>query len=197
MLKIVRFWGFALFIASALMVTGPSSGAENEAAVDENTAYRIHPGDTLLISVWREENLQREVIVRPDGGLSFPLVNDLQAAGKTLEELRAELTERLGRFIPDPVVTVEARQLLGNKIYVIGKVNRPGEFPVNRNVDVVQALAMAGGMTPYAAVNKIKILRRSGDGTLAAIPFEYGDIEKGENLEQNIVLQAGDVVVVP
>jgi len=179
------------------MVTGPSSATENETATEENTAYRIHPGDTLLISVWREENLQREVIVRPDGGLSFPLVNELQAASKTLEELRTELTKKLGRFIPDPVVTVEARQLLGNKIYVIGKVNRPGEFPVNRNVDVVQALAMAGGMTPYAAVNKIKILRRGTDGTLQAIPFEYGDIEKGENLEQNIVLQAGDVVVVP
>jgi polysaccharide export outer membrane protein len=86
--------------------------------------------------------------------------------------------------------------LSGNIVYVIGKVNRPGAFPILRNVDVMQALSMAGGTSTYAAVNKIKILRREGD-KLRAVPFEYGDVEKGEHLEQNIILQAGDVVVVP
>ena len=158
--------------------------------------YLIEAGDVLEISVWQEENLQRVAAVRPDGRLSFPLVGDVPARGKSVEEVQAEITTRLQKFIPDPVVTVAVQQLSGNVIYVIGKVNRPGNVPVVRKVDVVQALAMAGGMTPYAAANKIHILRRE-DGHQSAIPFAYGDIEKGEKLEQNILLQAGDVVVVP
>jgi polysaccharide export outer membrane protein len=158
--------------------------------------YKIEPGDVLEISVWREEDLLRQVLVRPDGGLSFPLVGDIQASGKSIQELQTLVTERLTRYIPDPVVTVSTQQLSGNKVYVVGKVIRPGEFVANRYMDVVQALSVAGGMTPYAAVNKIKILRRE-NGKLIAIPFRYGDIEKGENLEQNIILKSGDVVLVP
>lgn len=180
--------GLALMAIS----TGPALAAE---AVAED-AYRVQPGDVLSISVWREEGLEKEVLVRPDGGLSFPLVGNVQASGKSIPELQTEVADKLKRFIPDPSVTVAVLRLDGNKVYVIGKVNRAGEFPVTRNVDVVQALAMAGGMTPYAAVNKIHILRRSG-GRQSAIPFAYGDVEKGRDLEQNIVLQAGDVVVVP
>ena len=161
-----------------------------------NETYKIQPGDVLEISVWKEESLLRQVLVRPDGGMSFPLVGDVQAAGKSVEELRTVVTERLTKYIPDPVVTVSTQQLNGNKVYVIGKVARPGEFVANRYVDVVQALSVAGGMTPYAAANKIKVLRRE-NGKLKSIPFRYGDIEKGENLEQNIILQSGDVVLVP
>lgn len=165
-------------------------------SVPAEIAYEIQPGDILDISVWKEEDLQRQAPVRPDGGISIPLVGEVSTTGLTTEALRERIASELSRYIPDPVVTVGILQLTGNKIYVIGKVNRPGEFPATRYVDVVQALSMAGGMTPYAAVNKIKILRRENNG-LKAIPFEYGDIEKGENLEQNIVLQSGDVVVVP
>ena len=167
---------------------------------DEGTAsgetYRIQPGDVLEISVWKEESLLREVLVRPDGGLSFPLVGNIQAAGKSVEALQAEVAEHLTKYIPDPVVTVSIRQLSGNKVYVIGKVARPGEFVANRYMDVVQALSVAGGMTPYAASNKVKVLRRE-NGVLKSIPFRYGDIEKGEDLDQNIILQSGDVVLVP
>ncbi len=98
--------------------------------------------------------------------------------------------------MPDPVVTVSLQQLSGNKVYVIGQVNRPGEFAANSYMDVVQALSVAGGMTPYAAANKIKILRRQ-NGNLTAISFKYGEIEKGDNLQQNIILESGDVVIVP
>lgn len=167
---------------------------EEQARPDE--AYLIQPGDILRITVWKEEDLQREVIVRPDGQISFPLVGELNAAGSEVSGLRAQIEGRLEKYIPDPVVSVDVRELRGNTVYVIGKVNRPGNFPVTRNVDVMQALSMAGGMGTYAAANKIKILRREG-GVQRAIPFEYGEIEKGENLEQNIVLQPGDVVVVP
>ncbi len=164
-------------------------------AQDEMT-YQIQPGDILEISVWNEENLLKQVLVRPDGGMSFPLVGDIQAAGKSVVELQSVVTQKLSKYIPDPVVTVSIQQLAGNKIYVIGKVAKSGEMIANRNMDVVQALSVAGGMTPYASANKIKILRRD-NGKLTAIPFKYGDIEKGDNLKQNIILQSGDVVVVP
>ena len=185
----------ALLVSALVILQIPiTAGAAETAGSDK--VYRIQPGDILEISVWREESLLRQVLVRPDGGLSFPLVGDVQAAGKSVVELQALITERLQKYIPDPVVTVSTQQLNGNKIYVIGKVTRPGEFVANRYMDVVQALSVAGGMTPFAAANKIKILRRT-NGAMAAIPFRYGDIEKGEDLEQNIILQSGDVVVVP
>ena len=165
-------------------------------AADVMGTYKIQPGDVLEVSVWQEENLQKQVLVRPDGGMSFPLAGDIQAAGKSVAELQKLITERLTKYIPDPVVTVSTLKLDGNKVYVIGKVARPGEFQANRYVDVVQALSMAGGMTPYAADNKITVLRRE-NGKQRSIPFRYGDIEKGEDLGQNIILQSGDVVVVP
>ena len=120
--------------------------------------YKIQPGDVLDISVWKEEDLVKQVLVRPDGGMSFPLVGNIQAAGKSVAELQKTITERLTKYIPDPVVTVAMLKLDGNKVYVIGKVARPGEILANRYMDVVQALSMAGGMTPYAADNKITIL---------------------------------------
>lgn len=175
-------------LCSSQLIADESGGVVN--------LYRIQPGDILEISVWNEESLLRQVLVRPDGGLSYPLVGDLQAAGKSIGELQLLVTEKLQKYIPDPVVTVSTQQLSGNKVFVIGKVARPGEFVANRDMDVVQALSVAGGMTPYAAENKIKILRRK-EGKLSAIPFRYGDIEKGENLDQNIILKSGDVVVVP
>lgn len=158
--------------------------------------YVIQPGDVLGISVWQEPSLQQETLVRPDGALNFPLINNITAAGKTIEQLRKELTEKLSKFVPDPVVLVSVKAVAGNKIYVVGKVNRPGEYPTNRPVDVMQILSMAGGLSPYASVNKIKILRRE-NGEMKSIPFHYSRVEKGKDLEQNIILRGGDIVVVP
>ena len=158
--------------------------------------YIVQPGDLLQISVWKEQDLQGEVMIRPDGGFSFPLVGEFMAKGKTIPELQREVAARVHKFVPDAVVTVAVKQPQGNRIYVMGKVNRPGEYVSNREVDVTQALSLAGGATPFATLNKIKILRRSDAGQ-RAIPFRYGDIEKGRNLEQNILLQGGDTVVVP
>jgi polysaccharide export outer membrane protein len=158
--------------------------------------YQINPGDILSVSVWREADLQRDVLVRPDGKFSFPLAGDVQAKGKSVEQVRQILGDQLSRYIPDLVVSVSVLAINGNKIFVIGQVNRAGEINANPHVDVMQALSIAGGTNPYAQVNNISILRRSDEG-LISIPFRYGDIEKGKRLEQNIVLQAGDVVVVP
>jgi polysaccharide biosynthesis/export protein len=159
-------------------------------------AYTVQPGDILEVSVWREPDLQREVLVRPDGHFSFPLVGDIDATGKTVNDLRGEIASSLQKFIPDLVVTVTVKNILGNKIFVIGQVNNPGEFVVNPRVDVMQALSIAGGTTPFAALNDIVILRREGDAQ-RAIRFAYKDVEKGRSLEQNIILDSGDVVVVP
>ncbi len=193
----------ALLIA-ILAVPAACTAAEavkgNLAAVSTTAAalpaYGIQPGDVLTVSVWKEDGLQSEVLVRPDGGISFPLVGDVSAAGKTVQQLSALITERLTKYIPDPVVNVSIKALSGNNVYVIGKVNRPGVFPLTSYVDVMQALSMAGGANTFAALNDIKILRREG-GRQSAIPFRYGDVESGKKLEQNIILKSGDTVVVP
>ena len=168
--------------------------AQNDA--DSNNRYTVLPGDKLKISVWKEPELQLDVLVRPDAAFSFPLAGDISTEGRSVVELQAELTERLSRYISSPVVTVSVTDVLGNKVYVIGQVNKPGEFVVNPRVDVMQALSMAGGLTPFAATNDIKILRRTGSRQIA-LSFKYNDVLKGKHLEQNIMLQSGDIVVVP
>ena len=190
----------ALKVAALLgMLTTPLLAADQQEAdvnIVEEPAYLVNPGDVLIISVWKEEDLQRQIIVRPDGSFSFPLTGDIVAKGRSIEEIRAAVGEQLEKFIPDPVVTVSAQELNGNIVYVIGQVNRPGEFRAARRVDVMQALSMGGGTTTFAKLGDIKILRRV-NGKLIAIPFDYKDIEKGKRLNQNIVLEPGDVVVVP
>lgn len=166
------------------------------AAQAQDPTYTVKPGDLLSISVWKEPDLQREALVRPDGSFSFPLVGEIDARGKTVADLNKIVNQRLTKFISDPVVTVTIQEIKGNKVYVIGQVNRPGEFIVNPSVDVMQALSMAGGTTPFAALGDIVILRRTGTGK-TALPFRYNDVARGKKLEQNIDLQSGDVVVVP
>lgn len=184
-----------LCILLGLAVTTANSAIAQQ-VVPPDESYRVLPGDMLQISVWGEENLQGEVLVRPDGALSFPLCGDISARNRSVSELQEEITKRLSRYISDPVVTVSVAQVLGNKIYVIGQVTRPGVFVVNPQVDVLQALTMAGGTTPFASLNDIKILRRTGDRQ-QALRFRYDDVIKGRDLEQNVILQSGDVVVVP
>ena len=186
---------WATWILAALI---PLTGSSQERALapSEPSFYKIQAGDLLEISVWREEYLERQVIVQPDGRVSFPLVGVLPAAGSTVDEVQLRVAERLSRFIPDPVVTVSIKEIRGNRIYVLGQVKNPGQFIINPRIDVVQALAVAGGTTPFAELNDIKILRRSGERQ-TLIEFRYGDIARGRNLEQNIMLQSGDVVLVP
>ncbi len=176
------------------------SGARDAAAADEPVSpppdYRIAAEDVLQISVWKEEGLEREVIVRPDGGVSFPLAGNVIAAGKTPSEVEAEIATRLQRFIPDAVVTVSVVRLQGMRVYVTGQVRNPGQFTVGRYVDVLQAITLAGGLTPFAKDGDIKIIRRE-DGREVIHKFNFGEVRKGENLGQNIVLRTDDVVVVP
>ena len=162
----------------------------------EREIYRIQPGDVLMVSVWKEADLQAEVLVRSDGGVSFPLAGELEAAGHSVEELRTAINKRIKEYIPDAVVAVSVKEIGGNRVYVIGKVNRPGEFTFRGPIDVMQALSLAGGATSFAAVSDIHILRRE-NGLQQAIPFHYPEVESGRKLEQNILLRSGDTVVVP
>jgi polysaccharide biosynthesis/export protein len=179
-----------------------SSGQAEEPKVGMQPAgmnlpsYHLQPGDVMTISVWKETELQSEVLVRPDGGFSFALAGDVDAVGKTVEEIRAILVDRLKRFIPNPVVTVAVKLVGGNRIYVVGRVNHAGDFPLSSPLDVMQAIALAGGTTPFASINDIVILRRH-NGEQQALHFHYSDVARGRELAQNVLLQGGDTVVVP
>jgi polysaccharide export outer membrane protein len=159
-------------------------------------SYVVQPGDVLQVTVWKEQELQGEVLVRPDGGLSFPLAGDIEAAGHSVDEIRKVLQSRLVKYIPDPVITVAVKKTDGSRIFVVGKVNRPGDFALNRPIDVMQALSLAGGTTSFADVNAICILRREG-GRQVVFRFRYADVRRGRELAQNILLRSGDTVVVP
>ncbi len=170
------------------------SAASNSTPVEPG--YRLGAEDVMLVSVWKDEQLTREVVVRPDGMFSFPLVGDIPAEDRTVDEIRAEIVKRLTKYIPNPNVSVAVTKVLSYKVYIVGRVNKPGEYLIGHYTDVLQALSLAGGLTPFAAENDIKIIRRVR-GQQQVFPFRYGDVRKGNDLEQNIVLQRGDVVMVP
>lgn len=182
-----------LFAIAGAWLLGAQALADEQSALAD---YQVQPGDFLDVSVWREPDLEREILVRPDGRFAFPLAGDVQAQGQTITQLRETLTEKLQRFVPDPVVTVSLKQMTGNRIYVLGRVSKPGEFTMLRPVNVLQALAMAGGLTPYADEKDIQILRGSG-ADQQSLPFNYADVQRGKGLGQNVLLQPGDVVMVP
>ncbi|MBI2257149.1 MAG: polysaccharide export protein [Proteobacteria bacterium] len=181
----------AIFISFAI-------GAANA----DDGSYRINGGDQLHIAVYGEQNLNQDVVVQPDGWLSFPLAGNINALDLTLQELQAKIADSLrqSQFFPnltDSEVTVSMLKAVGNSISVIGQVKAPGTFAFDTRLDVLQALSLAGGLTPFAGKDEIKILRRDAAGKQSAILFDYSQLEDGENLESNILLRGGDVVVVP
>jgi polysaccharide export outer membrane protein len=196
------FW--LLFVGGMLMLPvacapriSPTVEAQAAAAtqvVEDN--YQLGPEDELEITVWKEPELAKKIAVRPDGKISYPLIGEIQAAGKTVKQLREEISKKLEKYVADAQITVILLKAQYYKIYVVGKVNKPGEFHVGRPANVMQALAMAGGLTPFASPGKIVILRRSGDKE-QTLPFDYKAVSRGESLEQNRTLLPGDVVVVP
>jgi polysaccharide biosynthesis/export protein len=159
-------------------------------------SYVIGPGDVLDISLWRDDALVRQVVVLSDGKISFPLVGEVGAAGKTIAELKKDVADKLIDYVPDPVISIEVKQSNSMVIYVTGRVNNPNRFPVNANITVLQGLSTAGGLNPFAKRNKIKVFRQEG-GRTKVFPFKYDEVTDGKSLEQNIVLKRGDVIVVP
>jgi polysaccharide export outer membrane protein len=179
-----------LFAALLLMVV-----VSSPVCAGDVPSFVLGPGDVLEISVWKDPELTKQVIVQPDGYLSFPLVGQIKAGGKTLVDVQQEIVKRLEEYIPSPTVAVLPFKIESYKVYVIGKVNEPGVFMLPEPINVMQALSLAGGTNPFASLGKISILREGPEGPFS-IPFDYGDVAKGKKLEQNIMLQSGDVVVV-
>lgn len=165
------------------------------AAASQEAPYCIGAGDVLAISVWKDESLTRQVVVLPDGTISFPLIGRIAAEGLDLDALTNTLRKRLSKFVPDPILSVEVQKINSLAIYVIGKVNRPGRHDLADKITVLQALALAGGLTPFADDGDIKIFRKTDNGT-RILAFDYDDVSKGKALDQNIVLERGDVIVV-
>ena len=184
----------SILTGAQVLVGVMPAGSEPSPAAE--ASYLLGPEDIVKISVWKDEHLTQEVVVRPDGMISFPLVGDVPAAGRTIEDVRLELVKRLNRFVQSPQVSVLAIKILSYKIYVIGRVNKPGEFLVGHYTDVLQALSLAGGLNQFAAENDIRIMRRNR-GEQQVFQFRYGDVRKGKEMGQNIILERGDVVVVP
>lgn len=182
----------AVCVAAGLLGLWLAPGAQAQQVPD----YTLNPGDQLNVAVWKEPDLTLTVIVRPDGKISFPLTGDVGAIGRTVTQVQADLATKLKTYIPEPVVTVSVTGIEGNKVFVIGQVNKPGAYTMNPRYTVLQALSLAGGMTAFAATNDIIVLRKSS-GQQRSLPFRYGDVSHGKSLEQNVLLEAGDVVIVP
>ncbi len=196
------FRSFLLVLTTFFFASGAFAELDNEktetdsAHVTTISSYTIRPGDMLQIMVWKEEQMDREVLVLPDGTIDFPLIGSLKAAGLTPSELQDSMKEKLTPFIPAAPVTVTVKETRGNTVSVIGQVARPGDVMMNRKMTVMQALSQVGGLTTYADDNDIVIIRKVS-GKDISIPFDYSRVADGRHLETNITLEPGDVVVVP
>ncbi len=201
MMKQVQFGVVIIFIAFAFPVraqdtkaTAIPAAAPTTAVTDPN--YVIGAQDMLDISVWKEPELTRVVPVRPDGKISMPLLNDVQAAGLTPTQLAGQITASLKKFVTDPQVTVIVTEINSQRVYILGQVARPGAYPLLPQMTFLQALSSAGGFTTFANEKKMYLLRQV-NGKQEIHPFNYKDVIAGKNSEQNIALKAGDQIVVP
>jgi len=180
----------------ASLVRNGNGSTEPDSANPIDPNYVIGPQDTLDISVWKEPDLTRTVPVRPDGKISLPLLDDVQAGGLTPAQLKAEITQRLKKYFTDPRVTVTVTTIASQRIYVLGEVTRAGAYPLLPEMTLLQALSSAGGFTQFANTKNIYLLRVE-NGKQVKHPFNYKDVVNGKNTAQNTVLKAGDTIVVP
>jgi len=158
--------------------------------------YVIGPDDVLSIVFWREQDMSGEVVVRPDGMISLPLINDIQAAGLTPEQLRQQVEAAAARFVQDPTATVVVRQINSRKVFITGQVRTPGPYSLTSKTTVLQLIAMAGGLLEFADKGDIVVMRTQ-EGQTESFEFDYDDVRRGRDLEQNIELLPGDTVIVP
>lgn len=183
------------FVLSILFVALSASAMAQDGAA-ETGQYRLSAGDDLEVFVWREEELSRPVTISPDGTLAYPLVGELKAAGLTLSELKTQIETRIRGYIPKALVTVTLVKVNGYRIYVLGEVNKPGEYVPGNYVTIAQALTLAEGLTSYGNGGAIRVVRQR-NGEELVIKFDYDRFKKGRNISTNIRLESGDVVVVP
>jgi len=187
-----RFYCLLCLPLFILLTSGP--GVCQELGMSED--YIIHPSDILEISIYGETDMVRELVVRPDGSVSFPLIGDIRVAGRSTTDVKKLIDDQVSTYIPEASSTVIVKQLGSLKYFVVGEVANPGMFNISTQITVLQALSLAGGMKTFADEDNIKIIRGHGKDT-KRIRFDYGEAKKGEHLEQNILLERGDVVLVP
>jgi polysaccharide export outer membrane protein len=184
-------WRFGV-IAALLLAALPA------AAQKAAPGYTLHAGDKLIVGVYDDPKLlPQEITVTPDGSIAYPMVGDVTVGGKTVGQVRTELENKLRKFISEPIAIVLVTDVKGNVAYVVGQVNKPGQIVMNPSINVLQALSMCGGTNPYAKLDNIIVIRSSADGVQRVLPFRYGQVSAGKDLQQNVVLESGDVVVVP
>ena len=182
-------------VPPASQITDAQAAAAAVATPDQDK-YLLGPEDAIEISVWKEPDLTKQLVVRPDGKITYPLIGEVQASGRTVKQLQEDILKRLEKYVTDAHVTVILLKAQNYKIYVTGKVNKPGDFMIGKPVNVMQAISMAGGLTPFASPGSIMVLR-TVSGKEETYLFNYKDVARGLMLEQNRMLLPGDVVVVP
>jgi polysaccharide export outer membrane protein len=166
------------------------------ASVPLPAGYLIGPEDVLSIVFWKDKDMSADVVVRPDGKISLPLVNEVQAAGLTPEQLRARLTEVASKFVTEPTAAVVVKEIHSRKVFITGMVAKPGTYPLMDNMTVLQLIAVAGGLQEYADSSSIVVMRND-NGQKQALKFNYKDVIKQKHVEQNVALKSGDTVIVP
>jgi polysaccharide biosynthesis/export protein len=181
--------------ASSQKTDAPSK-ANNPVSATTDAEYKIGPQDVVRIDVWKEPEISRTIPVRPDGKISLPLLNDVQASGLTTLELGRTIHDGLTKYLTNPEVTVTVAEINSRRVYITGEVTRAGALPLLPNMTVLQALSSAGGFTQFAKLKSIYVLRNEG-GKQARHPFNYKEVVRGKNQEENILLQPGDVIIVP
>ncbi len=186
-----------LVLACATVACACSPAPTYNWKAENAIGYRIGPGDGIKINVWKHEELSQQVTVRPDGKFTLPLIGDIDANGRTVEEIGKDISTRAARYFQDnPPVTIQVADVKSYKIYVVGEVQRGGEFTPNHQVTVLHGLAMAGGFTRFANADRIIIVRKDARGE-RRIPFDYSAVVDKGDLQQNLALQSGDTVIVP
>jgi len=185
-----RILNFAFLLLSLGLISGPA------VAIDIPDIYQLRQGDTLVISVWREETLQKEVVVLPDRSITFPLIGRIEVAGLNTPEVERRISNKLKEYLPDTVVTVVIAGIDGNRAYVTGKVIRPGSLIINGPISVLQAISIVGGFDKFADEGGVKVIRTRAE-IQEILPVHYKDIISGRDMSTNIQLKAGDTVVVP
>jgi polysaccharide biosynthesis/export protein len=182
----------------------PASGGTNAAAANTTTtakphddSFKIGPDDVLAINVWKEPEISRSVPVRSDGKVSLPLVGEVQASGQTPKQLEAEISKKLTSYISEPEVTVIVQQIKSQRFNILGQVTKPGTYPLSNPTTVLDAIALAGGFRDFAKKKSIYVLRQTADGSSTRLPFNYKEVIRGKDPQQNIRLEPRDTVYVP
>ena len=212
----LRIWialGIALLVGCSVAAQPPATGSATPtspgtgsataapppaapAGVTPPPGYLIGPNDQLSVIFWRDADLSRDVTVRPDGQISLPLINDVQASGRTPEELRVAITEAATRFVEDPTVSIVVRQINSRMVFITGMIAKPGAYPLMAPTTVLQLISVAGGLHEYANKENIAVFR-DVNGRQVRYRFNYKWVLEGRNLRQNIELQPGDTIIVP